>query len=130
MIELPTVQIDTNPKCVKFLQASGHDMDSLLYDWLDKVLFCFATEEFITRDCKILEFHHTSNKFHIKAEAFGETFNREKHEPGTEVKAITYSNMQIYDPDAASGGSGAAAATGGGGTAAKKRAEVYVIVDI
>ena len=48
---------------------------------------------------------------------YGETFDSAKHSSGTEVKAITYSNMQVYDtaPDE----------HGRGG-----RVDLYVIVDI
>jgi hypothetical protein len=40
----------------------------------------------------------------------GEKYQRKKHGEGTEVKAITYSNMQIYETE--------------------NKAEIYVIVDI
>lgn len=35
--------------------------------------------------------------FKIKACAYGEEFRIGKHPQGSEVKAITYSNMQVYD---------------------------------
>ena len=41
---------------------------------------------------------------------YGEEFDIQKHPQGTEVKAITYSNMQIYDEE--------------------DRHEVFVIIDI
>ena len=44
---------------------------------------------------KITEFDQ--NNFTIRAEGHGETFDLSKHPQGTEVKAITYSNMQIYN---------------------------------
>ena len=37
--------------------------------------------------------------FKICATGFGEVFNLEKHPQGTEVKAITYSNMQVHDTE-------------------------------
>lgn len=43
----------------------------------------------------------------------GEEFDRSKHEQGTEIKAITYSAMQIYDRQSE-----------------EKQCDVYVIVDI
>ena len=44
---------------------------------------------------KITEFDQVN--FKIKASGYGETFDLSKHPQGTEVKAITYSNMQIYN---------------------------------
>ncbi len=44
---------------------------------------------------KITEFDRVN--FRIVATAYGETFDLKKHPQGTEVKAITYSNMQVYD---------------------------------
>jgi SHS2 domain-containing protein len=35
--------------------------------------------------------------FKIKAVGYGETFDIAKHPQGTEVKAITYSNLQVHD---------------------------------
>ena len=42
--------------------------------------------------------------------SFGETYDRVKHPQGTEIKAITYSNMQIH--------------------VTPERSDLYVIVDI
>ena len=57
---------------------------------------------------KITEFDKSN--FSIKAKGYGETFDLSKHPQGTEVKAITYSNMQIHESE--------------------KMCEVYVIIDI
>lgn len=48
--------------------------------------------------------------FKIEAKGFGEVYDKAKHVPGTEIKAITYSAMQIHEKE--------------------DKAEVYVIVDI
>lgn len=48
--------------------------------------------------------------FRIEAIGYGETFDRKKHTQGTEVKAITYSNMQYHEKEG--------------------HAEVFVIIDI
>lgn len=37
--------------------------------------------------------------FKICATGYGEVFNLKKHPQGTEVKAITYSNMQVFDSE-------------------------------
>lgn len=57
---------------------------------------------------KVLEFD--KENFKIKARGFGETFELGKHPQGTEVKAITYSNMQVHEHE--------------------EKSEVFVIIDI
>lgn len=91
------------------IEADGDDMMSLLYHLLDEFLYIFSVDSFfIAKRVKIIEFDKTN--FKIKAIGFGETFDIAKHPQGTEVKAITYSNMQIYDEE--------------------ERHEVFVIIDI
>lgn len=73
---------------------SGHDNMSLLFSLLDECLFYFSTEDIIFRDVRIIYFDREN--FKIKVRCFGETFDiRNKHNQGTEIKAITYSAMQV-----------------------------------
>ncbi|BFZ11282.1 hypothetical protein BsWGS_14321 [Bradybaena similaris] len=77
------------------IEVSGDDLLSLLYQFLDQFLFVFSAEPFyIPRVIKITEFD--LDTFKIKAQGFGEPFDISKHPQGTEVKAITYSNMQVH----------------------------------
>nr|SVE73304.1 EOG090X0IKX [Ceriodaphnia reticulata] len=78
------------------IEAMGEDIQSLLFHLLDEFLFLFSAEPFfIARKVKITSFDREN--FKISATGFGEMFNLEKHPQGTEVKAITYSNMQVHD---------------------------------
>ncbi len=71
-------------------------MESLLFHFLDEWLFAFSAEPFfIPRIVRILEFDRQT--FKIKCRGWGESFQLGKHPQGTEVKAITYSNMQIHE---------------------------------
>ncbi|CAL8144310.1 unnamed protein product [Orchesella dallaii] len=91
------------------IEASGHDMLSLLYGFLDEWLFLFNAEPyFVARKINITSFDREN--FKISAIGYGETFDLRKHTQGTEVKAITYSNMQFHEKD--------------------NYAEVFVIIDI
>ncbi|XP_038051680.1 protein archease-like [Patiria miniata] len=77
------------------IEAEGDDMLSLLYHFLDEFLFVFSADPFfIPREITIDEFD--LENFKIKATGHGETFDLTKHPQGTEVKAITYSNMQVH----------------------------------
>ena len=76
------------------VEVSGHDMQSLLYNFMDEFLFQFCTDGFVARRVEIESFDKTA--FAIRAKGYGEKFQaRVKHPQGTEIKAITYSAMQI-----------------------------------
>nr|SVE94614.1 EOG090X0IKX [Simocephalus serrulatus] len=91
------------------IEAKGEDIQSLLFHLLDEFLFLFSADPFfIARKVKITSFDRQN--FTMRATGYGEVFNLKKHPQGTEVKAITYSNMQVFDSE--------------------KVHEVYVIIDI
>ena len=107
MTEIETVEM----KDTFSIEAEGDDMEGLLFHFLDEWLFAFSAEPFfIPRKVIITEFD--KENFKIKSTGFGEEFDIQKHPQGTEVKAITYSAMQIYDDTE------------------KQQHEVYVIIDI
>jgi len=107
MVELSSVEIDSSVE-PRVYEAEGHDLESLLFKVMDEFLFIFSTEFFVCKKVNIIEFD--KENFRIKALGEGEIFNKKKHIPGTEIKAITYSNMQIIEHE--------------------NKAEIYVIVDI
>ena len=86
----------------------GHDLDSLLYAYLDEFLFRFSTDGFCCKDAKVLQLDR--ERFSITVQGNGETYDLSRHPQGTEIKAITYSNMQIHER--------------------QDKSEIYVIVDI
>ena len=103
-------ELDTVEECrTETIEASGHDLQSALFNFLDEWLFTFSAEPFfIPFKVEITEFSrikldpagsdddHEENIV-IKAVGFGEIFSLDKHPQGTEVKAITYSAMQITE---------------------------------
>ncbi|KAE8744587.1 hypothetical protein FOCC_FOCC008828 [Frankliniella occidentalis] len=91
------------------IEAQGTDLESLLFHFLDEFLFLFSCEPFlVARKVKITEFDHEN--FRIVAKGYGEQFSLGKHPQGTEVKAITYSNLQVHNK--------------------AEKYEVFVIIDI
>uniref|UniRef100_A0A0K8TP52 Protein archease-like isoform x2 n=1 Tax=Tabanus bromius TaxID=304241 RepID=A0A0K8TP52_TABBR len=89
MTELPYVDIK---HCYK-IEAEADDIEGLLFHFLDELLFLFCAEPYlICRKLEIIKFE-SNNK--IECLCYGEPFEIGKHPQGTEVKAITYSAMQI-----------------------------------
>lgn len=89
--------------------ADGHDMYSMLFNIMDECLYVFHTESFVMKHVVFTAFD--TDNYRVSATARGGKFDATRHSQGTEIKAITYSNMQIV-PDN------------------KGKAETFVIVDI
>lgn len=76
------------------LQFNYIFFSGLLFHFLDELLFLFSAEPYlICKKLRIEEFD--TEEFRIRCSCFGEPFDLSKHPQGTEVKAITYSAMQI-----------------------------------
>eukprot|EP00455_Lapot_gusevi_P004091 TRINITY_DN11686_c0_g1_i1.p1 TRINITY_DN11686_c0_g1~~TRINITY_DN11686_c0_g1_i1.p1 ORF type:complete len:200 (-),score=31.85 TRINITY_DN11686_c0_g1_i1:173-727(-) len=91
----PLEKVDFDAECTFRFEAEGHHMESLLFNFLDALLYHFHTEDVVCKDVRISLFN--SQEFKIKGTGYGEKFDLSKHEQGTEIKAITYSNMQIFE---------------------------------
>lgn len=90
MTEIETVDIR---QCYK-ITVSSDDLENVLFHFLDELLFLFSAEPFlICRKLEICKFD--LEHFEIECLCYGEPFDLAKHPQGTEVKAITYSAMQI-----------------------------------
>uniref|UniRef100_A0A3P9I8F8 Protein archease n=1 Tax=Oryzias latipes TaxID=8090 RepID=A0A3P9I8F8_ORYLA len=90
------------------VESEGEDMESLLFHFLDDWLYKFSADLFfVPREIKVL--HIDRMHYKIRSIGWGEEFSISKHPQGTEVKAITYSAMQIHD---------------------KEKPEIFTIIDI
>lgn len=94
MTDLEKVSIKA---CYK-INVESDDLMGLLYRFLDELLFLFSAEPFLVcRRLKITSLIRESKNFSIECLCYGEEFDLKVHEQGTEVKAITYSAMQINE---------------------------------
>ncbi|XP_024621028.1 protein archease isoform X2 [Neophocaena asiaeorientalis asiaeorientalis] len=90
------------------VETQGDDLQSLLFHFLNEWLYKFSADEFfIAREVKVLNIDQRN--FKLRSIGWGEEFSLSKHPQGTEVKAITYSAMQVYN---------------------EEKPEVFVILDI
>ena len=121
MTDLALVKEDEDGTSGQAMEVRGHDMKSLLFNYMDELLFRFCTDQFCVTRVKVdalirgdeqgqVEESKKEETFCLRFTAFGATYDRSKHVQGTEVKAITYSAMQIHEKE--------------------DRSDLFVIVDI
>lgn len=82
---------EENGRCIV---AEGHDLHSLVYSFLNEWLCNFYVSGFIPKVVRIQTLH-TDGTYKIVSDGDGELFDLRKHTQDAEVKAITYSNMQV-----------------------------------
>lgn len=92
MVKLDNVEIDNHE--YKRVSAQGHDVKSMVYNFLNEWLFVFLDCGFIPKKVEIL----SVQDFSVHSYGMGELLDPRKHvQEGTEIKAITYSNMQVLE---------------------------------
>ena len=69
---------------------AGQDLEYLLFDWLNELLYCFETQHLVLREFAV-EVTGTG----LTAVARGERFDPSRHQPDHEVKAITYHGLRV-----------------------------------
>jgi len=81
----------------KEITVEAEDKEALLFDFLSEFLFIFDVEELVFSEVKVHGIKSVEGRYELSASLKGEVFNKDKHEIGTEVKAITYSFLEINE---------------------------------
>jgi SHS2 domain-containing protein len=74
------------------IHCDAPDMDALLYEWVNSVIYQMATRRML-----FSRYHVTIVGMHLGAEAWGEPVDPERHQPATEVKGATYTDLGIAE---------------------------------
>jgi SHS2 domain-containing protein len=72
------------------LGVVGEELDYLLFDWLNELLYLFETRRLV-----LVEFHVRVSGSSVQATARGEMFDPTRHQAEHEVKAITYHELKV-----------------------------------
>jgi SHS2 domain-containing protein len=72
--------------------VEAEDLYSLMFDWLDELLFLFEAEFLVMTDFEIAVDVST---FSITGTCRGGKFDPEQHEAGIIIKAVTYNMMEV-----------------------------------
>ncbi len=90
------------PKITKDISIKSENLESLLYDWLEKLITLLELEGFLLAKVKIKKIKEIKKdtkegKLHyyiLTATIQGDTY-KQKYELKTEIKSITYNDMEI-----------------------------------
>lgn len=86
-----------SPKVEKNIKIEAEDKEALLFDFLSELLYIFDVEELVFNKIEVQIIKESEDLYVLNALLRGEKFDVTKHEIGVEVKAITYSFMEITE---------------------------------
>jgi len=90
--------VEEKESCKRTFSCKGRDVLSLLFTFLDELLVEFCTTDFVCKRVETTKFKSgEGGEYLVEATCYGERFDMSKHRQGTEVKAITYSHMQVHN---------------------------------
>ncbi len=97
--EVITDTSKVEPKEVRLVEDTGMDIYQLLYRWIEDLLYYTDSEGLVFSKFKVEEISRRgqgeNSEYYIRARAWGEKFDANKHEHRTIVKAMTYAMMDI-----------------------------------
>ncbi|MGR8978824.1 MAG: archease [Gammaproteobacteria bacterium] len=77
------------------IACRASDPDLLFLDWINELVY-----EMAARDLLFGRYQVAIDNGALTATAFGETVNRQKHQPAVEIKGATFTELRVYqDPD-------------------------------
>lgn len=89
VVDLAAVQ----PRQEESIRVDGHELDYLLFDWLNELLYAFETRRMVFCDFAV-----TLDERGLSAVVRGEPLDPDRHRVDHEVKAITYHGLKVQ-PD-------------------------------
>ncbi len=88
------------PKIEKKIIIKAEDKEALLFDFLSEFLYIFDVDELVFSQIYVSKIEKFNDNYKLQATLKGEKFDLVKHEIGIEVKAITYSFLNIEEKHA------------------------------
>jgi SHS2 domain-containing protein len=92
----PNLKIIT-PKVEREITIEAEDKEALLFDFLSEFLYIFDVDELVFNQINVCSIEKFNDNYKLRATLKGEKFDLNKHEIGIEVKAITYSFLNIEE---------------------------------
>jgi SHS2 domain-containing protein len=77
----------------KLIKIKGHDLERLLYEFMEEFIYLIETKNFILSKVNKIEIENRNGKIELNATISGD--NSENYKFSNNVKAITYNDMLI-----------------------------------
>lgn len=81
----------------KKIDVTSADMEGLLVDWLSELLYLFDVEQVVFGKFVVEMIKEHSGEYSLSGSASGEPIDLERHKFNTEVKAVTYNELNIKE---------------------------------
>ena len=78
------------------IKLSAPDLETLMHDWLNELLFLFEVEFLVFREFKV-EIEKLNENYELYAECSGEELDLKRHTIDAEIKAVTYHNLSVEE---------------------------------
>jgi len=75
----------------QLIEVSAEDAESLLFEWLNNLIYLFDVEYFLCKRFEITEF----TEYNLKATCWGEKYDPSRHQLKREVKSATYHMLKV-----------------------------------
>ncbi|MEA2032962.1 MAG: archease [Euryarchaeota archaeon] len=85
-------EIEEEEEGEREIEIKSEDLYSLMFDWLDEMIFMFESESLVM---KKFDISVNSTDFSITGTCRGGKFDPYKHDSGIIIKAVTYNMMEI-----------------------------------
>lgn len=97
MTDLALIQVDEEHSLTygRDVASRGHDVQSLVFCFLQEWLGIFHETGFVPRQVKVSQLDRST--WSVVSSGQGERFDPARHAPGTEVKAVTYGSLQVQE---------------------------------
>jgi SHS2 domain-containing protein len=82
---------DIKEKETRRVEVKGDDKESLLFEWLNSLLYYFDVEGLVFKRFDIVEFGENE----LKADCTGEKYNPKRHQLKTGIKSATYHMLEV-----------------------------------
>jgi len=101
MFEVMTDTSKVKPEVRIEVEVKGIDLYQLLLNWLEELLYYYDAERLLFSKFKVHEIGKQDGEYMLRGEAWGEKVDLSRHESRCEIKAVTYSLMEIKQNDRA-----------------------------